>query len=184
LTVDAGPDRELDARASLGQQDPGRYEVVERRLEVLERGRLADLPLRRMLCGREGRVEKAGLRSREPEVGLADRPHPQPRTRGRMSACAHLVHPVGHAVGQLPHRLVADRRKQRVPMREMPVGRVRDDADHARHLAQHDGVRAARACQFEARGHERIAGLCSSSRHRCDSLVDSVHLSGKVDTVH
>jgi hypothetical protein len=45
---------------------------------------------------------------------------------------------IGHALGELCDRLVANGREQRIPVGEVPVGGVRNDPDHARDLAQHD----------------------------------------------
>jgi hypothetical protein len=109
-------------------------------------------------CGERG-VEEAWLGAGELEVRLADRLHPEPGASRGVRSRADLAHPVGHAPSELCHRLVADRREQPVAVGEMPVGGVGDDADHARHLAQHDRVRAARSRELEAGlGARRRAG--------------------------
>ena len=86
---------------------------------------------------------------------MADRSEPEPGACRCVRPCADLAHTVGHPPRELSDRLVADRREERIAVREMPVGGVGDDADHARHLAQHDRVRASRPRQLEAGLDER-----------------------------
>ena len=42
-----------------------------------------------------------------------------------------------------------------IAVREMPVGSIGDNADHARHFAQHDRVRTSRARKLDASLDER-----------------------------
>jgi hypothetical protein len=95
--------------------------------------------------GRERRVEEARFKACELEIGLADRAEPESGACRCVRACTYLAHPVGHAPRELSDRLVADRREERIAVGEMPIGGVGHDPDHARDLAQHDRVRAARS---------------------------------------
>src|ERR687885_1272459 len=63
-SMDAGPDRELDARATIGGEDSGVDEVVEGGLQMVERRALVGLLTGGMVGGRERRVEKARFRPR------------------------------------------------------------------------------------------------------------------------
>jgi hypothetical protein len=123
---------------------------------MLERSRLVDFLTGRVIVGgRECRVEEARLGACELKVGPTDRPEPESGARRCVWPATYLAHSIGHAPCKRSDRLVADGRQQRVAVGEMPVGRVRDDPDHARHLAQHDRVRASRSRQFEASLDER-----------------------------
>ena len=127
-----------------------------------------------MVGGRERSVEEAWLGARELEVGLADRPEPQPGACRRVRARAYLAYAIGHASSELSDRLVTDGREERGTVAEMPVGGVGDDPDHARHLAQHDRVRPPRSGQLDAgldeRGPDRAAGTRSPSTGRIARL--------------
>jgi hypothetical protein len=65
-------------------------------------------------------------------------------------------------LGESSERGVADCCKECLAVGEMPVGGIGDDPDHARHLAQDDGVRSTYARKRDAslneRGPDRPAG--------------------------
>ena len=153
--MNAGPDRVLDVRATSGPEDSGTDQVVEAGLQKLKRRGLVDFRIAGVVGDRERGVEQARFGAREFEVGSPDRSEPESGTRRRVRPWTHLAHAIGHASGQLSDRLVADGRQERVAVSEMPVGSVGDDADHARHFAQHDRVRASRPRELETGLHER-----------------------------
>jgi hypothetical protein len=112
------------------------------------------------------------------------------RSRPRRCVCprADLAHPVCHALSEPSDRLVAHCREQRVAVGEVAVGGIGNDPDHARHLAQHDGVRPARPCELDASLDERGAHSAAGPRspaagpiarlrvtHLTKIVVDSVH---------
>ena len=177
-----------------GAEDSGSDEVVEGRLQKVERSRLVGSGPR-VIGGRERGVEEAWFGAGELEIGMADRPEPESGACRCVRPRADLAHAVGHASRELADRLVTDRREEGVAVGEVPIGGVGDDADHARHLAEHDRVRASRSGQLEAgldeRGpdgaagtrspaHRGLAGVprpcvLSSLPARPRILVDSVH---------
>ena len=108
-----------------------------------------------MVGGRECGVEEAWFLACELEIGLADRPEPESGARRRARPGTYLAHAIGHALSELSDRLVADRREERVAVGEVSVCGVRNNPDHARHLAQHDRVRTPRTRQLEASLDER-----------------------------
>ena len=117
---------------------------------------------------RECGVEEARLCAGEVKVGFADGPEPESRAYRCPRSRAHLTHPVGHALSELFDRGVANGRQERVAVGEMAVGGVRDDTDHARHLAEHDRVRTPRSRELEAsldeRGPDSAAGTWSAAQ--------------------
>jgi hypothetical protein len=154
--MDAGPRRVLDVGATSGRQNPGVNEVVEGRLQMVERSRLVgSLTGLRMVGGRECGVEEAGLRAGKVKVCVADGPEPASRACRCVRPRTYLAHPFGHALSERSDRLVADRREERITVAEVPICGVRNDPDHARHLAQHYRVRAPRSSQLEASLDER-----------------------------
>src|SRR5205085_2752544 len=130
------------------------------------------------------------------EVGLADGPQPEARARRCVRPRAYVAHAIGHASSELSDGLIADRGEERVTVGEMPVCGVRNDADHARDLAQHDRVRAARSRQLEAGLDERgpdgstrsrplTRRRIARSRLRCGPLLARWHVTMiLVDNVH
>src|SRR4051794_22388667 len=100
---------------------------------------------RRMVGGRKCGVEEAWLGARELEVGVADRSEPKPGACRRVRPRPYLAYAIGHARSELSDCLVADGREERVTVREVSIGGVRDDPDHARDVAQHDRVRPCRS---------------------------------------
>ncbi len=96
-----------------------------------------------MLRGCECRVEEAWLHAGEVEVRGADRLEPESRACRSVRPRTYLAHATGHALRKSSDRLVADRREERIAVGEVPVGGVRNNPHHARHLAQYDCVRAA-----------------------------------------
>jgi len=68
----------------------------------------------------------------------------------RVPRRAHSAHPVGHALSESSHRGVAERRQEGVTVGKMAVGGVGNDPDHARHLAEDNRVRSARARELDA----------------------------------
>jgi hypothetical protein len=155
--MDGGPRRVFDVGPARGLQDFSLDKVVECGLEVLQWLWLVAFVTHRMVSGREGGVEETRLCAGEVEVCPADCLQPQSRARRCMRARADLAHPVGHAPSELPDRLVADRREQRIAVGEVPVGGVGNDTDHARHLSQHDGVRPAEPREVDTGRDERSA---------------------------
>jgi hypothetical protein len=91
--------------------------------------------------------------------------------------CTYLAHAAGHATSELSDRLVADRREERIAIGEMPIGGVGDDPDHARDLAQHDRVRAARAREREAGFDERRPDSAAGTRSPARKRVARLRLS-------
>jgi len=65
------------------------------------------------------------------------------RTDRRPVSRTHAAHPLSHALRELSDRGIADRGQQRVAVGEVAISGVRHNPDHARHLAEHDGVRPA-----------------------------------------
>ena len=59
--MDAGPDRVLDVRATSGPEDSGTDEVVEARLQEVERRRLVGLRTSRVIGECESGVEEPWL---------------------------------------------------------------------------------------------------------------------------
>ena len=153
--MDAGPDRILEVRATSGPDGSGTDEVVEAGLQKLERRRLVGFLTAGVVGDCERGVEQAWFGACELEIGLTDRSQPESGTRRRVRPWTHLAHASGHASRELSDRLVADGRKERVAVCEMPVGSVGNDADHARRFAQHDRVRASRPRELETGLHER-----------------------------
>jgi hypothetical protein len=51
---------------------------------------------------------------------------------------------------------VAHRVEQRVTVGEVAVGGIGGDADATSRFAQHDGIRSALACEFDAGGEQRL----------------------------
>jgi hypothetical protein len=195
--VDRGPRRVFDAGASRRLQKSSPDEVVECGLEAFQWLWLVVCARGRVVGSCEGGVEQAWLCAGELEVCLTDRLQPESRPRWCVRSGVDLAHPVGHALGELSDRLIAYRGEQRVPVGEMSVGGIWNDPDHARHLAQHDRVRAGRSGELDAGFDQRrphspagprspagrpIAGLRVG--HLIEIIVDSVHKVDIVDSVH
>jgi len=164
-SMDGRPRRVLDVWATSGRQDSGFNEVVESRLQMVERCRLVDVLTGRVIAGgRECGVEEAWFLACELEIGLADGPESEPGACRCVRPGTYLVHAVGHALSELSDRLVADRREERIAVGEMPIGGVGDDPDHARDLAQHDRVRPSRSREREASLDERRPDSATATR--------------------
>jgi hypothetical protein len=174
-SVDGGPRRVLDVRATSGRHDSGFNEVVESRLQMVERSRLVGSFTGRVIVGgRECGVEKAWFLACELDIGLADGPEPESGACRCVRPRTYLAHAAGHPSSELSDRLVADRREERIAIGEMPIGGVGDDPDHACDLAQHDRVRTARSRERETSLDERrpdnAAGTRSPARKRIARL--------------
>ena len=160
--MDAGPDRVLDVRAASGHLDSGFDEVVEGRLQMVERSWL--VTGRMLVRGRECGVEETGFLACEREIRLADGPEPESRAGRRVRPRAYVAHAARHALSEIADRPVTDGSEEGVAVGEVPIRGVGDDADHARHLAEHDRVRAARSGQLEAGLDERGAHGAARTR--------------------
>ena len=155
--MDGGPRRIFDVGSACRVQESSLDEVVERGLELLQWLSLIACVRERVVGCRECGVEKPWLCAGELEVCPANGLEPESRPRRCVRSRADPAHPFCHALRQPSHRLVADRREQRVAIGEMPVGGIGNDPDHARHLAQHDRVRPARSGELDASLDERGA---------------------------
>src|SRR5262249_4364782 len=78
---------------------------------------------------------------------------------------AYGVDALGDAPRELADRPVAYRREQRVAVGEVAIGGVGHDADPARDLAEHDGVRAAGSRELVARLDERGPNRAAVGNH-------------------
>lgn len=72
------------------------------------------------------------------------------RTCRSRASPADAARRVSHALREPSDHCVADRGQQRVAVEEVAVGRIGHDADHTRHLAEHERIRTARAGEFDA----------------------------------
>src|SRR3954451_6512777 len=119
--MDARPSRGLDVRATSGRQDSGVNEVVEGRLQMVQRPRLVGSRTGLLMVGgRKCGVEEAWFLAWELEIGFADRPEPESGACRCVGPSTYLAHAIGHALSELSDRLVADGREERVAVAEMP----------------------------------------------------------------
>jgi hypothetical protein len=88
-------------------------------------------------------VEESWFCASELEVRGANGPKPQSGTRRCVLPGTYFTHAVTHTPSQNSERLVADRGEERIPVSEVTVRSVGDNANHARHLTQDYRVRAA-----------------------------------------
>jgi hypothetical protein len=103
--MDAGPDRVLDVRPTARGEDSSADEIVEGRLQMVQRCRLVGFLTRTIVGGRRERgVEEAWFGSRELQVGLANRPEAESGAGRRVWPGAHLAHASGHAARELSPR--------------------------------------------------------------------------------
>jgi tetracycline repressor-like protein len=90
--MDAGPDRVLDVRAASGPEDSGIDEVVEARLQKVQRRRLVGFQTSRVIGECERGVKEAWFGAGELEIGMADRSEPERGACRCVRPCADLAH--------------------------------------------------------------------------------------------
>jgi hypothetical protein len=101
-------------------------------------------------CRCESGVEKTRFSARKLEVGLADGAQTALGTGWTSASRTHLLHPVGHTLGESVHRRIAHGRQEGVAVDEMAVGGIRDNTNLAGDLAEDHRVGSARARELEA----------------------------------
>ncbi len=135
--MDDGPGRVFDVRPPRFVKQSGLDQIVEGRLEAVERPCLVWRASAWMVGSRERGIEQSWLGAGEVEIGDAHGPKSKPGACSGVRACTYLTHPVGHSLAELPERFVTDRREQGVAIGKVAVGGIRDHSDDAGDLAQH-----------------------------------------------
>jgi hypothetical protein len=130
----------FDVRATRLVEQSGLDQIVEGRFEAVERPCFVWRASGWMVGSRKRGIEQSWLGAGELEIGDADGPESKPGAGGGVRACPYLTHPVGHALAELPQRFVTNRGEQGVAIGKVAVGGIRDHADDACDLAQHNRI--------------------------------------------